>query len=1251
MNGLLAAAAIEGARVAVAAGWRGLIGEPQERALRRVLQGGLEGAVDEVLADASTELRNHMASLLERFLSNARVTQSILNSAAVTVPHGEIALFDHEYLVSEFEEAGFDPKTLPVEFDTFLRAVIARLSGELRAESDKPDSPLTSLLQNRVLDHLVSSHLETKEVIEVATERILDRVGQESRNVLGSNRTEARLQALPPPVRSLLEGRLEEPWTIRLVAELSNPDRVPRRSVENLHVNPPNWVLEGSPLVWAVLGEFAIAHELAPIAADLWQRAAEEGIVHADEWLVRAALTVNPTSQDRARDLMQAALEAGLGESLHAFSQAVLAADAEEVLRTADMVTADSEWIPIAVTSTKAEALVIENRMDEAIDVLSQAASSHPLSAGMAVRLSELLTLRAAQGASVDRHHDLRLAEELALQARDIRREWNGPSAPAAATAARAALARGEPRRALLITTSLDEGGEAIASELSEDSLKLEAFQALMLTGNSEQAKKLASDLKSRPLADYFAAALSAESGDREDAVATYLRLLREPDLELEQQVRIQTHLAVLALDEIPRLDDTRAKAGEEVADRIDAIRLAARGENERAIVLLRRWREVDPHSSLILADLYSQAGRIDDSVQEYRHVHASFGDVKPRFYAAELLYRHDRTPEARSEAQAALALVDQSAPEWELLHQLLIEIAWTEHRWKDGEHHARQLLKAGYRQPAVVWALTALLFNQRLLRQAWTEHQSNGAPPPKAAEEVKVWANLAIRYDPGDASISAICDLAREWLHDEDVSAHLIMLIHTRTSGKSPNEETVKIVQEVTEAFVSAYPDSRRLMRYEWSGVPDFERIVKDKLASGAKQRRELARQVYLTNQPIGLLSSVSGRGYLEVLMLGAGGVLPIEVVDAQRRDHERELAKSALNNAVVVDVSFLNTLRILGWDLWDRIRPHFSGILIPEPGAIDVHLSAESFEARSEAWIGWDPEEQRMIADTLSLDVVDRLADESGRISELVRSLDVRPVMEFRVLEDFDGPDFASWLSAVELAAQQGLPLIADDVVLRAIARVKSVSAFSSVAVLHSLQEAGELSEPEVESAIDVLRAQRAVDLSFDGTKVLKLAEDEGWVPGAAAVPFTRTALWRQEESEALETFVGILSQVSVNLPEALGGWLAAGIHGAASGRPFAEAQDVAGRFLGSVIFDFGRAHLDVIPDLVSAARNACRELGLNQRLDPLRVAVDLLWTAYQQHLDLADPSSVIQIVLGSLSQDDQLVVISRLKSLRGA
>jgi hypothetical protein len=521
-------------------------------------------------------------------------------------------------------------------------------------------------------------------------------------------------------------------------------------------------------------------------------------------------------------------------------------------------------------------------------------------------------------------------------------------------------------------------------------------------------------------------------------------------------------------------------------------------------------------------------------------------------------------------------------------------------------EARVRALIDEQGASPNRRWLLVGALFNERQLEEAWTELQADPSLQPNNEQRARVWIDLHARFRPGPDLAEELLALIDQFGPSADLTAAAITryLLMAPERGDVPEDVAERWRVRISR-FLEEHPAHPGFFAITIPTDPEqMSETLRPYLEPGSQGFMDLRRQVNDVRMPYGVLATYTGRPYAAALLQRAAGCFPIHPADDQVAQDEAHAARQAANGAVVVDTSALTVATYLP-ELWPRLLSAFAQGIMPLPTRADLVRAADDYRVRPGGMLGWDPRSGRPTATETDDEVHERLKTQSRWMLDATQNLDIVDWPRLGHLprpDDFrDEEAFLAWLAPVDLALARSHPLLADDVVLRTVARSVGVPAFGTVALLHALADIGAVVASEQADALDELRRQYCVDLPFDVLALTRIAAQEEWVPGPAAYPFTRRATWLASE-RAYRAWQDLCRQAAVADPRHVPGWLNAAVYGAARGKQPDQVTTIAAALLFSATLTVG-APPDIFPDLLAAARSAASELGGNDLL-PLAI-----------------------------------------------
>lgn len=290
----------------------------------------------------------------------------------------------------------------------------------------------------------------------------------------------------------------------------------------------------------------------------------------------------------------------------------------------------------------------------------------------------------------------------------------------------------------------------------------------------------------------------------------------------------------------------------------------------------------------------------------------------------------------------------------------------------------------------------------------------------------------------------------------------------------------------------------------------------------------------------------------------------------------------------------------------------------------------------------MGWDAQSNRPTLTEVDEDQAEALAKMAQHLVTRVRECNIvtsRP-QSARVHEI---PEVARpWLVPIEMAKERNLPLLSDDFVLRAAARSEGVAAFSTLDLVTMLVDDGELEEKDLKAVLTDLRRNYAADLLLDQEEVLRLAAEDGWQPGPAALVLARPTLW-QEPVSALSFYNKCISGVLAHEQSLLAGWCGAAIMGFGHGWPPAIVTRRAGRVLAHTMMTSsvvsGELKVALFSPLLKESRRVARNLGGD---DPLPAAAESLREMLEATVGVANASQMFAKLVDGLEGADRSIAL---------
>jgi len=1041
------------------------------------------------------------------------------------------------------------------------------------------------------------------------------------------------LASVPPPAAEILRSIVDgSPVGSRLLRTMADPARTPAQRAEAM-----SRILEETTdaRLWIAFGEFVAAHRLYDIASRAFEDAGDLEDSNPARWYARAAMNAaahgNQERTTRMLEMARAARPAGRDATYVDVMAAAVAEDADALLETTAIYGHGDGLVDLL----RVRALHVQGHIDEALDLARRALRDHPnqaLTGGLALETARLLLATVEEpGRRINVVEDVEQAKKLALEVRDLRRSWSGPSEDAVTVAAAAAAMTGDFDTVMRLALRPPDG-EATEQEAGNQELIVDAANAALARHAINRAQQLAAmieDPVERTLVE--AECLVAQGNGGREAIAI-LEAVPKDLLTPAQMFRVLMDLAsagVWPIEGIERLEEEDAEGAELVRATADIVA----GDLEAGARRLRRLRTLRAISLLVGA--YVEAERIDDAVALLRNEADRFSRPQFRLRAAGLLASAGRLEAAYEEAMTVIVTVpDESYIHLELRH-LCLDLASRLRNWEAMVSHARAALNEGTPHgSSVVWALVGGLFNLRELdaarRELVTAH-------PTAHEEDE--ARLAIELlRTGPATEEAtrwVLDLGDQFSESEIVSAAAFTAALQMSRELELPEETGGRIRQLSDSFFDRWPTSDIITRIDVTDPTVLIEYLKENLAPDSEATAGLIEDVLMGRLPYGMLTAIRGRFLGEALVTGKLGCLPIGTPDPNVAAQERHKAGTSLGSAVVIDAHALYVSGNIGLDA-ATLMSSFSRVLVPRSTLDDLIGTADSLRLESTRTMAWDPRRDKPVLIEVDESQAVSWHAEAIRLLDRVRSCHIRD--ELPLVADDPNPDVL--LGSLELARRERLPLWSDDPSIRQIARNEGMDAFGTVSLIEALVDAGDLTEDELERSLLAMIRSRFVDTAFRPDLILRVAEEDEWNARSAAFTLTRPSAWINPVP-ALGVYRRSIMKAATEAPNSLTDWA----YVAAIGAGRATAPHLRRGAIATLVLS-GFLHTGSQPDslalLLKGARLASSDVGLD---DPLIAVVQLLRDALEDSVDAALIPGVFTQMTSGLAERDRRLALGEL------
>ena len=223
--------------------------------------------------------------------------------------------------------------------------------------------------------------------------------------------------------------------------------------------------------------------------------------------------------------------------------------------------------------------------------------------------------------------------------------------------------------------------------------------------------------------------------------------------------------------------------------------------------------------------------------------------------------------------------------------------------------------------------------------------------------------------------------------------------------------------------------------------------------------------------------------------------------------------MARKAISEACLVDASVLYTLTLI---------PEVSSVLVSlvaKPSITDVALrdllsSEDILGMPSDGSFEYDGQHDRVSGH--GIDGTQRSRQHAQIRDMLKMGREMRRVLHPEILHirPIGSADESVWALNLDAARHNGIPLWADDVGLRAVARQMGIETFGTQSMLEIARERGRVDAVAMGRAIKEFARERVVDFPYEESVLLEVATEQVWQARSVAVILRRPYTWNDVE-----------------------------------------------------------------------------------------------------------------------------------------
>lgn len=1008
------------------------------------------------------------------------------------------------------------------------------------------------------------------------------------------------LESLPPSCREHIEVVRSSNPTLaqQLLSLVGSPSARQPGVIARMIDEPPDWLQAADYAAWEVLAKFVDAYDLVGGDAAR-ERALELGSPNAV--VIRAELAgtqFDSEDLDSARQIA-ASMPADhpLTVALHSMFDDEPEAVVDQMQTTRLHLSEDREMALQAIMMLRWSYFKLE-QFDAARQMLRRAnerfAGRASLVFHQGIATLALIEQRGIDSAGSDELFNSVLAEM--LRARDMFREWNGPSPKPVALAMQAALAMGDPDRAVALGTSAPDG-EATEKESSFGDVQLMLAHACLMLGETDRIDTLNFEAVEHQDLVYLRAMQAHAVGD--EAAPQRMRIAVS---EAEDESALKRALLGLAL--CGETDETRAASlpQPDVA-LLRAVAAGSRQEFEQAMEHLAPFRL----STVLHADCYARAQMSSDdadgAASTLLDAAENLNTDSLRVNATECLVDAGQLSDAEQLAQELLARVSASR-ERRHLKRLLVHIAERQSDWMTAEARARALYDEFPDDADAPWAIVYALHRQVLNRKAWAFRVSHDLVPSNGSQ-----ASLSIAVTGGAGMLreeqDEVLKLGERFRDSEDATGTALLALWELGSDTQPSEKQQRRIQALLEDHITRFPDSSLVQQRAFQGLDDMAEQMTESARRRAVMLLELGLIVRHAAGSYGQLARGLGESYAYVLLNCAAGGMAAIPINLQERQQELVVAHGALRNAVAVDTSAI-VLNFWANSDFARLAEAFEAVLLAEDLLFDGRVALQRARLSPTGSFIYDVGSGQRFIQEYNDDDRAAMRESPAQLLELMEACQNAHSVSIRLTGDESEIDHGHWDAAVRVAQSRNIPLWCDDLALRRFARENGVVAFGTWALYEALMSSAEWAWlPDIREFQMALLGAQVSDVPVLLSELVKQAHDDPDLDIGIAALLRRPYEWMLNASNTMAWFLHRVTYLSEHengksIPNLL--------YSACTGKALTGEHDdrlaVVSEMLATTISVIGES-ADT-RGLVLAARYAMNELTLGDGPDPLPSAM---------------------------------------------
>ena len=900
----------------------------------------------------------------------------------------------------------------------------------------------------------------------------------------------------------------------------------------------------GDGLLFAAVASFAAAHHAPVLAAQAFFEAAQLNGGEKGRYLAFAAW-----SHYCADERVQSAERVDLAEAagapvilcawLRAFIDHQGPGTPSVPRELIEATKAEIEAVPLYRLFLAFTAVAVGD-LTGAVRLHKQALEREPDNAQLMLNLANVLLMREASNRSPLPGADLPTALRLAVDARDQRRRWSGPSEDAVI----------EIIHALQMITDFPTGlrfaapaphGEATERESACPTIAFLGAKMALALGQQETARHIAARVA--PGSSYARAVeLMLDKPPASRASTAWLKIFHEASTDPDLAVHALHQAVAYSTWPLDEIEQQRAE-GVITAEGYETLRArsqVAHGDADAAARTLRPYLAVSPAAAESFVEILEERGSFDAALSQCERAFERFRTVSLAVRRWNLLVRLDRTQEAVEHAVVLLARPDLPVVARTTLREFIATNAQERHDWRMVEEHCQAALREGSGTRFLAWLYIGAAYNQRRWPDAWERYRELN-PLIVSPAEAGMWLALHAYYGFSEQDVVDALDLFDQFPDEREVRGQIIAILLSRGNKLAPDgtpilpmaPEVARIrLQAALEEFLADGADGLRVIAA--GSVSETTAQVYEGLMSRAPVDAYLQECLRAAAMPLAVACSATGESHAEALLTRAHG--PIIAVTDDLAEFEAEMgdAAAALDRSVLLDASALAVLSELP-DASAALLGAFAEASVDDETHFVCLTACSEVRQIPGTVSGIGVAEDGRTLSAKSTPEASILA-QTARADELEKLLSRLSTFEAAVEHSEQNP----WMRCVQVALGRHMALWCDDVALRREARAAGCPTFGTVALLHVMAETS-ADEVDLRPHMVRLAASEVGNIVLEPEEIHGLAVGNDGMPGPAARALARSTFASNATIDDLTAVLRhVLTQLSPLTVEAADAWM---------------------------------------------------------------------------------------------------------------